>query len=278
MTVAGPEGIYISRELTPGETPSLSLFQANGEPLPDGTYTYELRAAPPLVQGGRADKSKRDILQWGSFTVREGSFVATGQVAGSVAGPPKGASQAQLRNVAAAAAVVSDDQVVQGNACIGNECGAGDANVNILKLKDTFAVQILFEDVFDNFTHSRDWALQANDAVGGLDRFFLRDVDAGTSPFSVQGNAPDNALVVSSSGNLGLGTATPGAKLHLFGNATADAVGSAGPDPASGPAFNFGYGGASFGRGAGAAERGGSTDQESTCSRERATRRPPTST
>ena len=53
------------------------------------------------------------------------------------------------------------------------------------------------------------------------------------------------------SGNVGLGTSTPGAKLHLYGTATSDVFGSAGPDPTNGPAFNFGYGGNSFGRGSG---------------------------
>jgi len=55
---------------------------------------------------------------------------------------------------------------------------------------------------------------------------------------------------VATGGNVGVGTATPGAKLHLYGSAAADAFASAGPDPATGPAFNFGYGGASYGRGA----------------------------
>src|SRR2546428_4646332 len=53
------------------------------------------------------------------------------------------------------------------------------------------------------------------------------------------------------SGNVGIGTMTPTGKLHIYGVATSDLYAGMGVDMNAGPAFNFGYGGASFGRSAG---------------------------
>jgi hypothetical protein len=52
-------------------------------------------------------------------------------------------------------------------------------------------------------------------------------------------------------GRVGINTAAPAQPLHVYSAATVDAIIGAGPDPAAGPAMNFGYGGGSFGRGAG---------------------------
>jgi hypothetical protein len=52
-------------------------------------------------------------------------------------------------------------------------------------------------------------------------------------------------------GNLGIGISNPTQRLQITGAATHDLFASMGVDPAAGPAFNFGYGGTSFGRGAG---------------------------
>lgn len=46
-------------------------------------------------------------------------------------------------------------------------------------------------------------------------------------------------------------SATPQAHLHIGGTATEDLFAGIGPSPGSGPALNFGYSGASFGRGSG---------------------------
>lgn len=60
-----------------------------------------------------------------------------------------------------------------------------------------------------------------------------------------------DTFFVAPNGNIGIRTSTPGAPVHLFGSETSDVFYSSGPTPSSGPAFNFGYGGLSFGRGSG---------------------------
>jgi hypothetical protein len=99
---------------------------------------------------------------------------------------------------------------------------------------------------------SQGFAGQTWDVAGNEANFFVRDVTAGSRlPFRIRPGAPTSSLDISADGNVGIGTGSPGAKLHVFGTAAADAFASFGPDPTAGPALNFGYAGASFGRSAG---------------------------
>jgi hypothetical protein len=81
------------------------------------------------------------------------------------------------------------------------------------------------------------------DVSGDLDSlaFLVRDATANLKAFSVQAGT----------GRVGIRTATPQGDLHINGSATQDLFSGMGPDLAAGPAFNFGYAGSSFGRGAG---------------------------
>jgi hypothetical protein len=250
LTVAGPGDLYIRQEFQAGQEPYLGLLDSRDNSFPDGIYAYELRTMPrssadsftALGLREEGKRAARALLQSGYFSIREGTFVTTGL------NQPKPADQAKPAS-GPSPRPVGEKVITTGWECIGNHCGAGDDNVSVLNLKDS-VVRIKFEDVFDNLSFDRDWIIQANDSLGGSDRFFIEDFDARTVPFTLEGNARDNSLYVRSNGNVGLGTSTPGARLHVFGSATDDAFASAGPDPASGPALNFGYGGASFGRGA----------------------------
>jgi hypothetical protein len=241
LTVAGPGDTYIQQELKAGQPPSLSVFRANGEPLPDGTYTYELRTKAFQKEGD-------SLVQSGFLTVRDGTFV---EAPAASPGDVPSASKPQLRSMTA-----KDHQslIVHGPACIGANCTSASGE-NLTVHSD--APFIVF-DGGGQLSPNHDWVLVANDLHGGGEYFALVDATAGTVPFRIEGGvpggapgAPDHALYVRNNGNVGLETSTPGAKLHLFGSATSDVFGSAGPNPVSGPAFNFGYGGASWGRGAG---------------------------
>lgn len=331
LTTVGPEGFVDRQELEAGQSPSLSLFKPDGEPLPDGLYRYELWLLPHA--SGRLTEN---TVQRGAFWVRDGRFVTPDPPESSIDSLPAPSTPSQIRNITGEDSVIPDDLVVQGTACIGPNCVNGDPDSRTLKLKGP-TPRILFDDPagFGCCYPATDWVLQANTSDPPTPDFFLQEAFSGNIPFSVHYNAPSytlvvaggtvsgvsesrvgigtqvplqslhalspatptlrlektvspgpartwdvganqtsffvrdvtnsssvpfqigagapsNSLFIASNGRVGIGTATPGAaQLHVYGVATTDVSGGLGPDPASGPAFNFGYAGASFGRGAG---------------------------
>ena len=97
--------------------------------------------------------------------------------------------------------------------------------------------------------------LMLEDATSG-DWYYLNQGEQGlwfSNPaalgaLKLQNGAPANSLVVDPLGRVGIGTATPGGNLHIFGVGSTDVFNAVGPDPApTGNSFNFGYSGASFG-------------------------------
>lgn len=233
LTIAGPEGLWLRKEFEAGQPASLGLFDDNGQKLPDGTYTYELR--PVSNQESR----ERPLVQSGHFSIKNGSFVTS---------PPK----PPLRNITAN--LNDDDLVIDGFACIGDSCDTTttDNDFPVLKLKGQNP-NILFDDVEDPpslaASEFNDWAIRINPS--GAAQFSIFDVDGSLTPLSILAGAPDNSLFIRDNGNVGLSTATPAAPLHIYRGATDDAWIGLGPNPGSGPSMNVGYGGATFGRGAG---------------------------
>ena len=56
--------------------------------------------------------------------------------------------------------------------------------------------------------------------MGSGEYFAIQDREVGTSPFTVQGGAPDSALYIRDNGNLGLGTSTPAQDIHVMSGNT----------------------------------------------------------
>jgi len=100
--------------------------------------------------------------------------------------------------------------------------------------------------VLDQTNTGYSWRMSGTDQG-----FFLNDGFTGFTPFGIAAGAPNNSVIVSPSGNVGLKTSSPQGNLHIFGLAGQDTFNGIGPDPTNGPGFNFGYAGSSFGRGAG---------------------------
>jgi hypothetical protein len=97
---------------------------------------------------------------------------------------------------------------------------------------------------------AQTWDIGANEA-----NFFVRDVTGGSRlPFRVRPGAPTSSVDISADGNVGIGTASPESKLHVFGSNTADTFICMGPNcdgsPGTESAFNIAYAGATDGRGA----------------------------
>jgi hypothetical protein len=112
---------------------------------------------------------------------------------------------------AAADFVIADDLIVQGSTCTGLDCVSGEVfNFDTLILKEN-NLRIFFNDtsVSAGFPANK-WRITINDsASGGANFFSIDDATANRSVFKVTAGAPANSLFVSSTGNVGIGTASP---------------------------------------------------------------------
>lgn len=99
---------------------------------------------------------------------------------------------------------------------------------------------------------SGGFSAQTWDIAGNEANFFVRDVTSGSRlPFRIRPGAPTSSLDISADGEVGIGTGSPSAQLHVFSTATTDANVTIG-NALTGPALNITYNGASIGRSAAA--------------------------
>ncbi|HEV7669242.1 MAG TPA: tail fiber domain-containing protein [Thermoanaerobaculia bacterium] len=113
--------------------------------------------------------------------------------------------------------VIADTLIVQGDLCAGTDCSATESfGLDILKIKHN-NTHLLFDDSSTTAGFpATDWRLTANDSTnGGVNRFSIEDVTAATVPVTIRGAAPTNSFFVSNIGRVGLGTATPDARLDV---------------------------------------------------------------
>jgi hypothetical protein len=198
LTVAGPEGFYVRRELPAGEAPSFSALDSPDGRLPDGVYAYELRSEGSAVQSGYL------WIQGGSFVDRIPADVK----------PPVRKVTAQETDLP------PGGLVVQGQACIGADCVPGDGTGgSALKIKE-FGNRVILFDAGCCYPSENDWSIQATDAATLSPNFMIRDLTGATIPFTISAGAPTNAFTILNNGNIGLGTLTPAAQLHIRGTDT----------------------------------------------------------
>ena len=215
LTVDGPDHRVLELRSDGAAGLTLGLFDDDGQPLPDGLYSYELRATATDGESG-------GVIRSGFFSIRDGSFVSP-----EVQETPGGRAQSERGGTAQLAEkdqVVSDDLIVKGSLCAGFDCANGESfGFSTMILKENNA-RILFNDTSSAGSFpNHDWSLIANDFLnGGANRFSIADCTTnpegcanGDAELTIVGGAPPNSLFVDAQGDIGAGTSTPVTKLHL---------------------------------------------------------------
>jgi hypothetical protein len=118
--------------------------------------------------------------------------------------------------------VIPDDLIVQGSACVGLDCVNGENfGFDTIRVKEN-NTRIQFDDTSGAGFPTNNWQIRANSSAGGGESFLgfvdqgaTGNSETGTLVFLVNAGAPANSLRVSSTGRVGLRTATPVLDLHI---------------------------------------------------------------
>jgi hypothetical protein len=253
LTVSTPDGQVFRKEFDAGTTPSFKLIDREGNSLPDGSYSYELRVIPNLsldVRKALAEsREKGDSaelvqelqrkgqlpvsvpVQSGAFLIEKGT-VLTGspeeiepQTVKKNAGEAESGIQSKRKagaTVGILDVVTPDDIIVQGSACIGLDCVNGEVfGFDSVRLKEN-NTRLQFDDTSGAGFPTNNWQIRANSSAGGgasflgfVDQGAAGNSETGTIVFSTAAGAPANSLFVSSTGRVGLRTGTPVLDLHI---------------------------------------------------------------
>lgn len=253
LTVSTPDGEVFRREFESGVVPSFALAERDGNNLPDGDYSYELRVIPNLNADVRkalsASREKgntaeviqelqrsgqlpaRVLVQSGSFMIENGAAI-TGSGEESEPQNPGGGNEIRNKKKADGGVTVNDvvtpdDIIVQGSACVGVDCVNGEAfGFDTIRMKEN-NTRLQFDDTSGAGFPTNNWQIRANSSAGGGGSFLAfvdqgagGNSETGTIVFEVDAGAPANSLRVSSVGKVGLRTATPVLDLHIVNSDT----------------------------------------------------------
>jgi hypothetical protein len=229
LRVTGPAGFLLERG-GEGTPPTFSVFDRAGQPLADGTYSYELRAEVRLSSSAleRSDDETADGRGYvrrvgsplsalpataGTFTIAGGAIVIP-QAAEPALRPPNPAPS--TRNALPMDQVIPDDLIVQDSLCVGFGCVNGESfGFDTVRLKED-NTRLKFDDTSTSAGFpANDWQLTANDsASGGASKFSIEDITGGRVPFTLSAGAPTSSLFVDAGGRIGLRTAAPVKDIH----------------------------------------------------------------
>src|SRR6267142_6159365 len=230
ITISAPDGQVYQKEFPAGSSPEFILADKEGNRLPDGQYTYEIRLNPVLGAGVKEElaaarrkgddaKVERDLrkrgalpsqglVESGSFSIMNGSVVVPGAVEGQRSTSklteqqrtpflPSGNTVTRLRNhrlslLSMPDQVIPDDLIVQGSACVGLDCVNNENfGFDTIRLKEN-NTRIQFDDTSSAAGFpTNNWQIRANDSASG-GASFLGFVDQGAS-----GNSETGTIVFS---------------------------------------------------------------------------------
>jgi hypothetical protein len=229
LTIARPDGTVFRKLFPSGAMPSAGIDDILGESRQQGSFIYELRMTVHSSLRSRSEGSEMvlnhegkndlgtpapELTQSGAFLVADGSIVTpTMQEIRAAYMPEVYRPEDQ---------VIADDLITTGSLCVGFDCVNNESfGFDTIRLKEN-NTRIKFDDTSATAGFpATDWQLTANDsASGGANKFSIEDITSAKVPFTISGGAPTNSLFVSSTGRLGLKTATPVLDIHTVNGNT----------------------------------------------------------
>jgi hypothetical protein len=209
LTIAGPDGTVVQKTFESGSTPYIDLASINS----DGSYTYELRVIPvnakkitrgfaEFKQSAEMNPHRETLTQTGYFHV-QGGMIVTPSAQEDISRPMD--------------IVHSDDVIIDGSLCVGNDCYSGLAfGFDTIVLMEN-NLRIFFDDTSTIQNYPRnDWRIICNDSTDGGGRYFaIEDATEVSNILVLEAGAPDNSLYVDSHGDVGINTSTPYYELHI---------------------------------------------------------------
>lgn len=223
VTIAAPDGRVFRVETKSGASAEFTLSDKQGNRLPDGQYTYELRLTPELTKAVKeqlaAARGKDDdpedvraarkrvgmpaLVESGSFSIVNGAVIVAGSAEEAstrrvskiseqrlpVLTPTTTETKSQMHHPPMTAKpddVIPDDLIVQGSACVGLDCVNGEVfGFDTIRVKEN-NTRIQFEDTSAAGFPLNNWQIRANSsAAGGAS--FLGFVDQGAAGNSETG-------------------------------------------------------------------------------------------
>ena len=114
--------------------------------------------------------------------------------------------------------VILDDLIVDGSACIGQDCVNGESfGFDTIRMKEN-NLRIKAQDTSASASFpTQDWQITFNDSSnGGANKFSIEAIAPSTgTPFTIEAGARTNALYIdSATARVGFGTSSPAADLH----------------------------------------------------------------
>ena len=223
VTIAAPDGRVFRVETKSGASAEFMLSDKQGNRLPDGQYTYELRLTPELskavkeqlaaargkdddpedVRGARKRVGIPNLVESGSFSILNGAVIVAGSAEEAGARRVSKFSEQRLpvlvqttteaKNqmhhplmIAKPDDVIPDDLIVQGSACVGLDCVNGEVfGFDTIRVKEN-NTRIQFDDTSAAGFPLNNWQIRANSSgAGGAS--FLGFVDQGAAGNSETG-------------------------------------------------------------------------------------------
>jgi len=217
VTVNGDEVFSASSEK--------SVVWTLNDSINDGRYKYELTLSNIAAGSGDRNKSStivpKVIKRSGSLLVQSGSFVLpkAEQEVGLLSAPAAifaSVLEFLIPSAHAQQEVIPGSLVVQGSACVGQDCVNGESfDFDTLRLSEN-NLRIHFEDTSASASFpTNDWRIVINDTANGGSNFFgIEDSNTGLLPFNIEAGAPNGGLYLDANGRVGFGTSTPSTSLE----------------------------------------------------------------